>query len=45
MEAIQKHGAFKGGLMTAIRISKCHPLHPGGVDQVPEKWPSGRKNS
>ncbi|AJD91862.1 hypothetical protein JMA_25450 [Jeotgalibacillus malaysiensis] len=45
LEAIQKHGAFKGGIMTMIRILKCQPLHPGGVDHVPDKWPSGRKNS
>ncbi|MDZ5712557.1 membrane protein insertion efficiency factor YidD [Jeotgalibacillus haloalkalitolerans] len=45
IEAIQKHGAFKGGIMTMIRILKCQPLHPGGVDHVPDNWPSGRKNS
>jgi len=30
--AIEKHGAFKGLLLAVIRILKCHPLHPGGVD-------------
>ncbi|PPA71801.1 membrane protein insertion efficiency factor YidD [Jeotgalibacillus proteolyticus] len=40
LEAIQKHGAFKGGLLTVIRLSKCHPFHRGGIDHVPEKWPS-----
>ncbi|OMP67396.1 membrane protein insertion efficiency factor YidD [Domibacillus epiphyticus] len=39
-EAIQKHGAFKGSIMTMIRILKCHPFHPGGIDYVPEKWPN-----
>ncbi|WP_046176634.1 membrane protein insertion efficiency factor YidD [Domibacillus indicus] len=38
-EAVQKHGALKGGMLAVIRILKCHPFHPGGVDYVPEKWP------
>lgn len=38
-EAIQKHGVWKGGLMTVIRICKCQPFHSGGVDYVPDQWP------
>lgn len=38
MEAIREHGAVKGCLMTAIRLCKCHPWHPGGFDPVPKKF-------
>ncbi|OBW57311.1 membrane protein insertion efficiency factor YidD [Bacillus cereus] len=37
LEAFQKHGAFKGFLLTCKRILKCHPFHPGGFDPVPDK--------
>ncbi|MDF2921970.1 MAG: hypothetical protein K0R57_884 [Paenibacillaceae bacterium] len=37
LEAIETHGALKGSVLAAIRISKCHPLHPGGIDKVPAK--------
>ncbi len=35
IQAIEKYGAFKGGLLTVRRIAKCHPWHPGGIDLVP----------
>jgi len=36
-EAIREHGAAKGSLLTARRLCKCHPWHPGGLDPVPKK--------
>ncbi len=35
LEALQKHGALKGGSLTCIRLLKCHPFHVGGIDLVP----------
>jgi putative membrane protein insertion efficiency factor len=34
-EAIEKYGALKGGWMAVKRLSRCHPLNPGGYDPVP----------
>ncbi len=33
-ESIKKHGVIKGGFYSVVRISKCHPFHPGGFDPV-----------
>ncbi|MDD6436137.1 MAG: membrane protein insertion efficiency factor YidD [Clostridiales bacterium] len=35
LEAIQKYGALKGGLMAAWRILRCNPFSKGGYDPVP----------
>lgn len=35
IEAIEKHGAFKGGLLTVWRILRCNPFSKGGYDPVP----------
>ena len=38
LEAIQKHGTLKGGLLTIWRILRCNPFSKGGVDPVPEEF-------
>ena len=35
IEAIEKYGALKGGLLAACRILRCNPLSKGGFDPVP----------
>ncbi len=38
-EAYMRHGFFAGSALTAKRILKCHPHHPGGLDPVPDRSP------
>lgn len=35
LEAVERYGAFKGGLMALYRILRCNPFSKGGVDPVP----------
>jgi len=34
-QSFKKHGLFHGALLSAKRITRCHPWHPGGYDPVP----------
>jgi hypothetical protein len=36
-EALQAHGALRGGWIAAKRLCRCHPWNDGGVDTVPPR--------
>lgn len=34
IDAIEKYGAIKGGIMSCFRILRCNPFSKGGFDPV-----------
>ena len=36
LEALEKHGALKGGRLAIRRILRCHPWGGSGIDNVPD---------
>lgn len=34
LEAVERYGVVRGGLMAGWRILRCHPLAKGGLDAV-----------
>jgi putative membrane protein insertion efficiency factor len=35
IEALEKHGPWRGSWLAAKRIGRCHPFRAGGYDPVP----------
>ncbi|MGB9235165.1 MAG: membrane protein insertion efficiency factor YidD [Terriglobales bacterium] len=44
IEAIERHGVLRGGVMAAWRLLRCHPFVKGGYDPV-EKNPTIAENA
>jgi len=42
-EAIERHGALRGGWFAFKRILRCNPWCAGGVDEVPPATPHLRR--
>ena len=45
LEALDKHGAIKGSILTVWRILRCNPFCRGGYDPVPEKFTLKRQDT
>ena len=43
MEAITRHGVWRGLRLGARRVCRCHPWGGDGFDPVPETWPETRR--
>jgi putative membrane protein insertion efficiency factor len=39
-EAIARHGARRGLSLAFRRLLRCNPFNRGGLDPVPDEWPS-----
>lgn len=45
IEAIERHGLWRGGRLAVRRLSRCHPLGGHGVDLVPLELADRRHRS
>ena len=41
-QALQEHGALRGGWLATCRVCRCGPWHRGGFDPVPEAKAASR---
>ena len=39
LEALQRHGAWRGSVLAARRLARCHPFGGSGFDPVPDPVP------
>ena len=38
IEALERYGAFKGGVLAVLRLLRCRPGSRGGIDDVPQRY-------
>lgn len=38
IEALERYGAFKGGVLAVLRLLRCRPWSRGGIDDVPQRY-------
>jgi uncharacterized protein len=38
LEAVERHGAWRGAALAVTRVLKCHPFSRGGYDPVPGRF-------
>lgn len=38
LEALERYGACRGGLLAALRLLRCRPWSYGGIDDVPRRY-------
>lgn len=37
VDALAEYGLIRGGFLSAVRLAKCGPWHPGGWDPIPQR--------
>ena len=43
VEALRRHGAWRGATLSASRVLRCNPWNEGGLDPVPGPCPCHSK--
>jgi hypothetical protein len=34
-QAVERYGVVRGLRLSLVRLARCHPFHPGGLDPLP----------